>query len=283
MSCSGEMGSDRRDSGLTVRWTIGAVSDFGFEALRLSIWGAWRLFGAATRYLVCVNSMPVAAARRRAGALPAGVVWRRSDGEVPAFLAPHLDAGMAEGVGWKFAPIQIDPGRYTLALDNDCIIWELPAALRSWLEGGDPRSCVLAADVVPSFGQFAAFCGPTALNSGIRGLPPGFDLEYALRSLLRAHPVRLTSELDEQGLQVAALRRFLAVRIVTLEEVTICSPFPPHLPELGRCGAHFVGLNAHSIPWSYRGRPALEHRREHWIRHRRELYRRVGLPLPASG
>jgi hypothetical protein len=264
---------------LTVRWTIGAVSDFGYEALRLSVRGAWRLFGNAARYLVCVNSVPLEVARARTGALPAGVEWRAVGTELPGFLAHHLDDGMAEGVGWKFAPLQIDADRRTLALDNDCILWELPAALEAWLASDDPRACVLAADVVPSFGQFAPLCGPEPLNSGIRGLPRGFDLEGALRRTLSAHPVQLRSELDEQGLQVAALRRYGMIGVVTLEEVTISSPFPPHLPGLGRCGAHFVGLNAQVIPWDYNGRPALEVRREHWLRWRGEVSRRVEMKI----
>lgn len=27
-----------------LRWTIGDVCDYGFETLRLSVWGAWKLF-----------------------------------------------------------------------------------------------------------------------------------------------------------------------------------------------------------------------------------------------
>jgi hypothetical protein len=265
---------------LTVRWTIGAVSDYGFEALRLSIWGAWQIFGSAARYLVYVNTVSPEAAQSRTGTLPGEVEWCSADSEIPVFLRPHLDAGMAEGVGWKLVPVRSDPERHTLALDNDCILWELPAALEAWLASRDPGDCVLAEDVVPSFGQFAPHCGTVALNSGIRALPPGFDLEAALRQILTLVPVRLTSELDEQGLQVAALRRFGTVGVVTLEEVTICSPFPPHLPAPGRCGAHFVGLNAHAIPWSYQGRPALEVRREHLRAERPAIYRRLGLPLP---
>lgn len=266
-----------REPKLTVRWTIGAVSEYGFEALRLSIWGAWRIFGGGTRYVVYVNTVSPEVARSRTGSLPIEVQWLSADNGIPAFLRPHLDAGMAEGVGWKLVPVRSDPERHTLALDNDCILWDLPAALGAWLESGDPASCVLAADVVPSFGRFAPHCGSVAMNSGIRGLPPGFDLESALREVLTLVPVRLTSELDEQGLQVAALRRFGNVGVITLEEITICSPFPPHLPGLGRCGAHFVGLNARAIPWSFEGRPALEVRREHWLRWRGEVYRRVGV------
>ena len=86
----------------------------------------------------------------------------------------------------------------------------------------------------------------------------------------------MTSELDEQGLQVAALSRESAPLIVRLDEVSICSPFPPHLPSAGSCGAHFVGLNAHTLPWRYYDRPAIDCLREHWQRCRDELAARVG-------
>ena len=91
----------------------------------------------------------------------------------------------------------------------------------------------------------------------------------------------LTSELDEQGLQVAAFERAGAVQVVSTEAVSICSPFHPHQSELGRCGAHFVGLNAHTIPWDYYDRPAIEWLEAHWRRHRPTLRARVGLPADA--
>src|SRR6266540_4978132 len=60
----------------------------------------------------------------------------------------------------------------------------------------------------------------------------------------------------------------LPVHVVRLDEVTICSPFPPHLPGLGSCGAHFVGLNAKTLGLSFEGRPA-----EAWTREFFEGYR----------
>ena len=92
---------------LGLRWTVGAVSERDFEALRLSIWGAWRLFGPAARYAVCVNSLPLATARRRVGAVPDEVAWIVADCEVPAFLRDRLDEGLAKGVAWKFAPLRL--------------------------------------------------------------------------------------------------------------------------------------------------------------------------------
>ncbi|HHY48449.1 MAG TPA: hypothetical protein GYA10_01695, partial [Alphaproteobacteria bacterium] len=81
----------------------------------------------------------------------------------------------------------------------------------------------------------------------------------------------------EQGLQVVALDLDRPARVVTTEEVTICSPFWPHQDWLGRCGAHFVGLNARDLPFDYEGRPATELVADNWDRHLPELRRRVGL------
>lgn len=260
---------------LGIRWTIGDVSPRGFEALRLSLWGAWGLFGDWARYAVVVNLVDLGEARARTGTVPAAVAWHRAHG-LPAGLARRLDPGMAEGVAWKFAPLRLFPDLPELSLDNDVVLWRLPDAVRAWLEepGGGPF--LLAEDVRACFGRFAALCDAAPRNLGIRGIPPGFDLEAALLDTLALAPGPLTSELDEQGLQVAALQRAGRCRTVTLDEVTVCSPFWPHRPELGRCGAHFVGLNARHIPWSYYDRPATEVRAEHWERHRPTLARLVG-------
>src|SRR3954468_23144140 len=97
-----------------IRWTIGDVEPNGFEALRLSVWGAWRQFGAAGAYAVYVNSLDVGEAWARTGPLPDGVVWHRAGG-LPGFLEAYLDGAMAEGVAWKLAPLRAFPDRYELA------------------------------------------------------------------------------------------------------------------------------------------------------------------------
>lgn len=267
---------------LGIRWTIGDVSTFGFEALRLSIHGAMRVFGDASgrevRYVVCANSIPLEVARARTGPVPSCVEWRDVTGALDRGMRRHLDEGLAEGVGWKFAPLRVFDDRYELALDNDCILWDLPAALRAWIAGDDPDTCVLAEDVRPCFGQFAEECGDAPRNTGIRGLPPGFDLREAMERVLARRATTLRSELDEQGLQVAALTSARPTHVVPTSDVSICSPFPPHQRELGRCGAHFVGLNAHRLSWTLEdGRNACEETRAHFARLRPLLYQRVAL------
>jgi hypothetical protein len=283
------VGQAQAPASLGVRWTIGAVSECGFEALRLSIWGAWRVFGAGADYAVCVNTIPLQEARDRTGPLPIAPLWHDANADVPPFVRAAFGPGMAEGVGWKFAPLRLWPDRRELALDNDCILWALPPSLRRWLEAAERGGpCLLAEDVRAAYGQFADQCPPAPpLNSGIRGLPPGFDLEAALRAALADRARRtgtqpvFTSELDEQGLQAAALSLAQPLHVVRLDEVAVCSPFHPHRPEPGRDGAHFVGLNARHIAWDYFGRPADAWMAEHWARLHPLLVARTGAPEAA--
>jgi hypothetical protein len=251
--------AERSNDQLAVRWTIGDVSPYGFEALRLSLWGAKTIFGASAKYVVCVNSVKLNVARELTGEVPEEVIWRDVTDDMPHFLLRHLDRTMSEGVAWKFAPVRLFPFRHELSLDNDCILWDMPDAIREWLNASGPRACVIAADVAPCFGQFAWRCGTEPRNSGIRGLPPAFSLEQELKLLLREEAVMLTSELDERGLQVAALLRAGRPRVVRVDKVSVCSPFPPHIPGLGSCGAHFVGLNVRELPWTLNGTPAVCH------------------------
>ena len=217
---------------LGIRWTIGDVNPRGFQALRLSAWGAWRLFGSAARYRVYVNSVDVPRAVALTGALPPGMEWRAATApDLPDWLASRLDAGLAEGVAWKFAPMRAFPDDHELALDNDVILWRRPAALDAWLAGDTPF--LLAEDVRRYFGAFDDLCPGHGVNSGIRGLPPAFDLADGLRAMLERRPARLVREADEQGLQVAALFQTGPVAFVPTTDVTICSPFPPHVPHLG--------------------------------------------------
>ncbi len=260
---------------LAIRWTIGDVAPRGFEALRASAWGAFRLFGSAARYRVYVNTLAVDDARARCGELPEAIEWCAAEARLAPWLARAVDRGMAEGVAWKLVPLRAFPDDHELALDNDVILWDVPPAVRDWLDGR--ARFVLAEDVRACFGRFAALCGERPLNSGVRGLPPGFDLEAALAGVLERAPGLLVSELDEQGLQVAALLASGEAAAVDREDVTICSPFPPHVPHLGRTGAHFVGLNTRRLGFEFCGRAAETVRAEHWDAHAAEVARRVGL------
>lgn len=267
---------------LALRWTIGAVRDRGFELLRLSIACASRLFGPAAKYIVCVNSIPLKAAQHRTGPLPAPVDWIQvTRRDLPLVLRPYFEETLIEGMGWKLIPLRLYPGRYELALDNDCILWDLPAGMRQWLES--ENGSLFAEDVDRCLGSFDALCPPGNFNAGIRGLAPNVDLAPALESVLRDVATdkrpgfRVISEIEEQGLQAAAICRVQPLYMVGASEVSLCSPFWPRSPHFGSCGAHFVGMNAPHIPWNYYDRPADLWLEEHWQKVRPLLYQKADL------
>lgn len=238
----------------------------------------WKIFGNAAAYVVCVNSIAVDTARAMTGDIPKTVRWRQvSRSDIPPFILKHLDKGMPEEVGWKFAPVRLYRDCHELALDNDCILWRLPEAMGQWL--ADPAGLLIAEDVCAGFGQFAGRCYSGPRNSGIHGLPPGLQLERVLQEELTVNPVLLKSELDEQGLQIAALERSGNPYVINTQDVSICSVFPQHMRCPGRSGAHFVGLNARQLPWTINGRSISQAIRENWDRWKPHVQNSVCSPL----
>lgn len=265
-----------RNNQVALRWTIGDVSDYGFEALRFSVLFAFNLFPKGTRFAVCVNTIGTDEARRRTGELPHGVEWVDAKPLLPRWLPEQTDREMAEGVAWKLAPVRLFPDSYEIALDNDVILWRVPDVMKIWLASGDSQTVVMAEDLHRAYGQFSELCEARSINSGLRGLPPHFNYERVLKRVLRRTRIKLRSELDEQGLQVAALAEKNVV-LVSNEDVTICSAFPMHQHHLGRCGAHFVGLNPKTLPWKGAdGRPMHEAIRDAWRKHARRLSEMAG-------
>lgn len=266
-SARGEASSGIVPEAVGLRWTIGDVWARGFEALRLSINGAHSVFGPRAAYAVYFNSVARQRVERCLAPLPAHVreVVRVHDatGLFPRTLAARFAGGLAGGMAWKLAPVRAFPERFELALDNDVILWRLPSALADWLRAAHPSRGLVAGDVAGCYGRFAPLAGSAPVNLGIRGLPPGLDFERALLATLDESGLSVVEPDDEQGLQLAALRRGGEPVVISTEDVTICSPFPPHTPGLGACGAHFVGINAH-LPWNYYERPADDVRAEHW-------------------
>lgn len=275
------------DTAIGIRWTVGDISDDGFEALRLSTWGAWRVFGARAAYSIGVHDVAIAQAQAKTGAVPDAVRWQALERTLPDCLVDRIGTELeARDVGWKFVPVRRFPERFEISLDNDCILWELPVAIASWIDEAHPTRCLVAEDVRLCSGRFLVDC-PDPRNACIRGLPPGFDLEAALADELARVPGALGSELDELGLQIAAVSRHEPPCVVPIADVTICSPFPPHHLALGRCGAHFVGINNKQLAKSNHDQSGTEHLREHWRRHRLRLHELVGLapaePTTGSG
>jgi hypothetical protein len=234
---------------------------------------AWRLFGNQTDYVVCVNTIAADEARRRLGpAIPDLYVVQVRASDFPSWLRGRIDRGHAQGAAWRLAPVRVAPACNELALDNDVILWRIPPAIEEWLAVGE--GCVSAEGTHAAFGKFASSCGPEPRDAGIRGLPPGFAYDAALRRLLDEHPGSVETGADEQGIQVAALQRLDGAHIVSAREVSVSSLDAPFPLVLGTHGVHLAGLNARS---NGPAQPAI-HR--DWARHRAAIERAVSEIAP---
>ncbi|MCU1223051.1 MAG: hypothetical protein JWQ42_1144, partial [Edaphobacter sp.] len=134
-----------------------------WEALRVSVHCAVRLFGPRTEYVICVNTVGLESAQQRAGVLPEYVCWLEvSSADVPSFLLPHLGQAMAEGVGWKLVPTRIFPDAYELSRRE-----RLPYAYRENHEpalprGTEPRIRLTGQPLVAWWVHRRAQCGKQA-------------------------------------------------------------------------------------------------------------------------
>jgi hypothetical protein len=97
-------------------------------------------------------------------------------------------------------------------------------------------------------------------------------MESRLRALLNG--TRMTSECDEQGLQVAMIPSE-PHRLVTIEEVSISGYFRPHLLDPGSGGAHFVGVNAKRSACIWQGRSVEQYAHEFWDGRRAQVEERI--------
>lgn len=176
---------------LCVRWTIGDVTPFGVEALRLSMWGALRAFGARARYVVGVHGVAVDRARALVAPAPDIVEWRAIDpGRTPRWLARE---GAPPRALARFAPPLVDLARAELAIDRTCVLLEPPKSVLAWLDDPDPRACLVleAQDGTAS--------------TAIRGAGVGFDLSEALREAHREAPRPLHGLAELETLELHAL------------------------------------------------------------------------------
>ncbi len=97
------------NSKLGIRWTIGDVSGAGFEALRLSVRSAVKLFGNSARYAVCANTILYREAGARTGEVDHEIEWLDVNGLVPNWFHSFVGPEMAEGVAWKLSPTRVFP------------------------------------------------------------------------------------------------------------------------------------------------------------------------------
>lgn len=230
------------------RWTIGPVSDTGFDILKESL----RLFSAVYPEfdrVICYNHIP--ASRLEAVKNWADLYEQKLE-DVPCCLAePDDDPEAATGCGWKLSPPRLRPDALELFIDNDIVIRQRLEAIDHWMALGD---CGLVAEGLGlhrlrMFGVFDPYIHRhIRACAGLFGLPPGFDFAERIKYYSQFMEGQPLGGYDEQGLTVATVVNMPNYVLVPLTQLAICEDqeegtYPEFLPP----AIHFVAANRK--PW----------------------------------
>lgn len=213
------------------RWTIGDSTAAGYQCLKLSIESFLRLYDADV--VICHNCHEENISHICFGDF--SLIDQREVAK-SSKIQPV-------GVAWKLYPPRIDKSRHEISIDNDIVFTERIPQIDAFLDGdctllleGDSRT----------YGRFERYVpAGYEINSGIFGMPPGFDLhkyvDFYCQSDWELNALgehKASKTFDEQGLVAIALLNYSNYVIIPATSVTNCEK------ELTLAkGMHFIGLN----------------------------------------
>lgn len=210
-----------------VRWTIGPTTREGFECLYLSIRSFLRFYDVEP--VLCFNCDP--------SCLPDFAIKKHDQ------RAHQADSVIPKGVAWKLYPPRLAPERHELFIDNDIVFCEPIPEITHFFNSD---STLLLEGNSRTYGRFERYVPPGfQINSGIFGLPPGFNLTKYMRfygvttweeNATGRHAPSKT--FDEQGLVATALLDYPRHLIIPETSITSCE-----LQLSLAKGMHFIGLN----------------------------------------
>lgn len=221
-----------------VKWTIGPTNPQGYESLEFSISSFQKFYDA--EIIICHNCP--------AANLPSVI----KNFELIDQRKLSLSGPKPIGVAWKLYPPRIDINRHELSVDNDLILNQKIDEIENFFTSD---STLLLEDNSRTYGRFESHV-PLGfqINSGLYGMPPGFDLEpyikfYAGKEWQKNAFAQYDSSetFDEQGLIALALLNYTRYVIISNKSITNCE----NQLNIGQ-GCHFIGLNRNKYHVPYR-------------------------------
>lgn len=200
-----------------VRWTVGpARSDVDDLILKRSVKNFRLLYGDSFDCVLCFNGRGV----RDFEGLEINTV---EQSPVDGLPEPH-------GVVWKLYPPRLRPNSHEIFIDHDVVLVDRLPQIDAFLSRGDAFLYSESPPDSRNYGRFNALVKEGfRLNSGLFGVPPGFEFDFSLVGEWEDY-------FDEQGFVAASLCRKKNLVKVGLEDLWICDS-----EEIPRAkGYHFV-------------------------------------------
>lgn len=218
---------------LLVRWTVGNVSKDGFDCLRRSILNFQSLYSC--RCVLCYNCEYELISYNGYARFPGLELYNQAE---------HIhDKPTPIGVSWKLYPSRLNPDGYEISIDNDLVIEKSIKEIDEFLNSD---STLLLEGNSRTYGKFGTHVPKGyQINSGIYGMPPGFDLQKYInfysgesweKNAFGQHEKNET--FDEQGIIALALLSYHKRLIIPSTTISNCEN------NYEECdGMHFISLN----------------------------------------
>jgi len=219
-----------------LRWSVGPAKPQGFYCLQESVHCIKSLYPELD-LVICHNQ------------LNATQIKQISRLGVPLFdQGKSLDSLPIKpkpgyNVHWKIYPPRLRPDAHEIQIDTDIVLFKKLKEIDLFLED---QAMLLYQGIHGAYGNFKDFVPPgVRLNSGIFGMPPGFDFLAAMNETIGSSLTKWDDSFDEQGLVMATLSTFPKRYVIPLISVPIIQPhfdIQALTTELC-CGYHFCSLN----------------------------------------
>ncbi len=208
-----------------LRWTIGEVHACGYRTLRDSVKRLRDLYDFD--FVICHNGQNTAQLEFLESL---GVELHAQDGY----------QSLEKQTFMKLTPFRLRPDGHEIFLDNDVVLYDCPSEIDQFLASDS----TLVYEGL--YGLHGAYTLPKGIhvNSGIFGLPPGFDMEASIKA--NWLPLPAPSKFDEQGLVGKCLVDHSSYIILPQCRVPILEShfdYKAHRRNKSACGFHFVGAN----------------------------------------
>lgn len=217
------------------RWTIGDVSEVGWEIFSESVRQAKKVYPEFD-FLICYNNL---FPREELSLQKWGVSLYCQ--EVVEYAFQHQESNRTD-YSWKLVPPRFRMNAHELWVDNDLVIRDRLPEIDQWLAS---QTTIISAskEVISRYGRYTDSIDPwIKCCAGFFGLPPGFDLEAKIAELCSEPLVNY----DEQGMItkiVTASPGWIEVDFENLKMLGSWNPERIGMPFRLPPGVHFVGAN----------------------------------------
>lgn len=211
-----------------IRWTIGNVSDLGFECLKYSIKYWNKLYGNSFEKIICYNNLNYEQLKK----LENFKVYNQKN-NLNDLILP------ANKIGWKLYPPRLNSSGHEIFIDNDLIIYKKIPLIDKFLDSSN--LFFITEGLLRCFDKADSLIAKNIkLNTGFFGIPPNFDFKTKLNYFIKKAEINnWNNHFSEQGV-VSCVLTNEKYYVIPLSDIFICyNEF-----KLGKFGTHFVGLNS---------------------------------------